>query len=252
MRSCKPGLGNARYGEAVLGHALLQTGVRTGDGTLIDTALRSLTWVAEHPEYRDTLQTNFETWALASSYNIARRRIPSRPLFRKNRRSWERWLTTVKPLLLRANARRYFNHHLVEAVATFELKRTGLRSKTKGAVLHPRVYNSVERRAVRTVEDEVYAVARPTLLNSGGEVAAMVVLDAIARRLPGALREESGAVESFSAALEGGFEFPQYTRPPEFRGWRVPDVLLSGNHAEIERWRREEARRRTRERRPDL
>ena len=80
---------------------------------------------------------------------------------------------------------------------------------------------------------------------SGGELPAMVVLDAVARRLPGAIREESSAVESFSPALEGGFEFPHYTRPAEFRGWRVPDVLLSGNHALIEGWRREQSRART-------
>jgi len=80
---------------------------------------------------------------------------------------------------------------------------------------------------------------------SGGELPAMVVLDAVARRLPGAIREESAAVESFSAALEGGLEFPHYTRPAEFRGWRVPDILLSGNHALIERWRRERSRERT-------
>jgi tRNA (guanine37-N1)-methyltransferase len=80
---------------------------------------------------------------------------------------------------------------------------------------------------------------------SGGELPAMVVLDAVARRLPGAIREESAAVESFSAALEGGLEFPHYTRPAEFRGWRVPDVLLSGNHALIESWRREQSRERT-------
>jgi len=80
---------------------------------------------------------------------------------------------------------------------------------------------------------------------SGGELPAMVVLDAIARRLPGAIREESGAVESFSAALEGGLEFPHYTRPAEFRGWRVPEVLLSGNHALIETWRRQRSRERT-------
>ena len=80
---------------------------------------------------------------------------------------------------------------------------------------------------------------------SGGELPAMVVLDAVARRLPGAIREESAAVESFSAALEGGLEFPHYTRPAEFRGWRVPDVLLSGNHALIESWRRERSRERT-------
>jgi tRNA (guanine37-N1)-methyltransferase len=80
---------------------------------------------------------------------------------------------------------------------------------------------------------------------SGGELPAMVVLEAVARRLPGAMREESGAVESFASALDGGLEFPQYTRPAEFRGWRVPDVLLSGDHSRIEDWRRERSRERT-------
>jgi tRNA (guanine37-N1)-methyltransferase len=80
---------------------------------------------------------------------------------------------------------------------------------------------------------------------SGGELPAMVVLEAVARRLPGALREESSTYESFAPALEGGFEFPQYTRPAEFRGWRVPDVLLSGDHARIDSWRREQSRERT-------
>src|SRR5262245_34057680 len=80
---------------------------------------------------------------------------------------------------------------------------------------------------------------------SGGELPAMVLLDAVARRLPGAIRDESAAVETFSEALEGGFEFPHYTRPAEFRGWRVPDVLLSGNHALIDDWRRERSRERT-------
>jgi tRNA (guanine37-N1)-methyltransferase len=81
---------------------------------------------------------------------------------------------------------------------------------------------------------------------SGGELPAMVLLDAVARRLPGALgSEESGLVESFSAELEGGLEYPHYTRPAEFRGWRVPDVLLSGNHGRIEEWRRQESRLRT-------
>jgi tRNA (guanine37-N1)-methyltransferase len=78
---------------------------------------------------------------------------------------------------------------------------------------------------------------------SGGELPAMVLLDAIARRLPGALgSEESGLVESFSRELEGGLEYPQYTRPAEFRGWNVPDVLLSGDHRRIEEWRREQSR----------
>ena len=80
---------------------------------------------------------------------------------------------------------------------------------------------------------------------SGGELPALVLVDAIARRLPGAIREESGAFESFSAELDGGLEYPHYTRPPEFRGWRVPDVLLSGDHGKIDEWRREQSRRRT-------
>jgi tRNA (guanine37-N1)-methyltransferase len=81
---------------------------------------------------------------------------------------------------------------------------------------------------------------------SGGELPAMVLVDAIARRLPGALGSaESGLVESFSAELEGGLEYPHYTRPAEFRGWRVPDVLLSGDHARIDEWRREQSRLRT-------
>jgi len=81
---------------------------------------------------------------------------------------------------------------------------------------------------------------------SGGELPAMVLLDAIARRLPGALGSpESGLEESFSAVLEGGLEYPHYTRPAEFRGWSVPEVLLSGDHARIAEWRREQSRART-------
>ena len=77
---------------------------------------------------------------------------------------------------------------------------------------------------------------------SGGELPAMVVLDAVARRLPGALAQGSGEDESFSAALDGGVEYPHYTRPAEYRGWDVPGVLLSGDHGAIERWRREQSR----------
>ncbi|MDQ3993105.1 MAG: tRNA (guanosine(37)-N1)-methyltransferase TrmD [Actinomycetota bacterium] len=78
---------------------------------------------------------------------------------------------------------------------------------------------------------------------SGGELPAMVIIDAIARRLPGALgNEQSGVEESFSKELEGGLEYPHYTRPPEFRGWLVPEVLLSGDHARIAAWRREQSR----------
>jgi tRNA (guanine37-N1)-methyltransferase len=85
---------------------------------------------------------------------------------------------------------------------------------------------------------------------SGGEPAAVVLIDAIVRLLPGALGDETSAHdESFSHGL---LEYPQYTRPRDFRGMPVPEVLISGDHAEIERWRREQALARTRERRPDL
>ena len=77
---------------------------------------------------------------------------------------------------------------------------------------------------------------------SNGDLPAMVLVDAIARRLPGALSEGSGELESFSDELGGGLEYPHYTRPAEFRGWRVPDVLLSGDHARIESWRKEHVR----------
>jgi tRNA (guanine37-N1)-methyltransferase len=77
---------------------------------------------------------------------------------------------------------------------------------------------------------------------SGGEIPALALVDAVARRLPGALSEGSGEIESFSEALDGGLEYPHYTRPAEFRGWAVPDVLLSGDHARIESWRRERVR----------
>lgn len=84
---------------------------------------------------------------------------------------------------------------------------------------------------------------------TGGELAAMVIVDAVARLLPGVLADDSTAEESHTAAL---LEYPQYTRPAEFRGWRVPEVLLSGDHGAVARWRRKEALRRTRALRPDM
>jgi tRNA (guanine37-N1)-methyltransferase len=84
---------------------------------------------------------------------------------------------------------------------------------------------------------------------TGGELAALVIVDAVTRLLPGVLAPGSTEEESHTAGL---LEYPHYTRPPEFRGWRVPDILLSGNHAAVARWRRKESLRRTRARRPDL
>jgi tRNA (guanine37-N1)-methyltransferase len=97
-----------------------------------------------------------------------------------------------------------------------------------------------ERIAMHLASD---AISIGPYVLSGGELPAMVLLDAVARRLPGALgSEESGLVESFSPELEGGLEYPHYTRPAEFRGWRVPDVLLTGDHRRIEEWRKEQSR----------
>jgi tRNA (guanine37-N1)-methyltransferase len=104
-------------------------------------------------------------------------------------------------------------------------------------------FEGFDERIVEHIATDAVSIG-PYVL-SGGELPAMVLVDAIARRLPGAIREESGAVETFSAALGGGFEFPQYTRPPEFNGWTVPDVLLSGDHARIDSWRKERSRERT-------
>jgi len=89
---------------------------------------------------------------------------------------------------------------------------------------------------------------------SGGELAALVVIDAVVRLLPGVLGDDGSTnEESFGVAFEGKrLEYPQFTRPPEFEGMKVPDVLLSGHHAEIAKWRKEQALKRTQERRPDL
>jgi tRNA (guanine37-N1)-methyltransferase len=108
-------------------------------------------------------------------------------------------------------------------------------------------YEGVDERVRAFVDDEL---SIGDVVLSGGEVAALVVIDAVSRLIPGALGcDSSTTVESFS---DGMLEYPQYTRPPEFRGRRVPDVLLSGDHAAIARWRRQEALRRTHERRPEL
>lgn len=109
-------------------------------------------------------------------------------------------------------------------------------------------YEGVDERVREHLVNEEISIGDYVL--SGGEPAAVVLVDALVRLQPGALGSpESTVEESFSAGL---LEYPQYTRPPEFRGWRVPDVLLSGDHGAVERWRRERQIERTRARRPDL
>lgn len=104
-------------------------------------------------------------------------------------------------------------------------------------------YEGFDERIVEHFASESVSIGRYVL--AGGELAAMVLADAVLRKLPGALgHEESALEESYSAALERAPEYPHYTRPAEWRGWRVPDVLLSGHHARIEQWRREQSRQR--------
>ncbi|CAB4691406.1 unannotated protein [freshwater metagenome] len=101
-------------------------------------------------------------------------------------------------------------------------------------------FEGFDERIVRNLATDAISIGPYVLSN--GDLPAMVLVDAIARRLPGALSEGSGEFESFSKELDGGLEYPHYTRPAEFRGWHVPDVLLSGDHARIERWRKEHVR----------
>jgi len=109
-------------------------------------------------------------------------------------------------------------------------------------------YEGIDHRVVEHLVDLEISIGDYVLTN--GAIAAAVVVDAVVRLLPGVLgHEHSAHDDSFSARL---LEAPQYTRPAEFRGWKVPDVLLSGNHAEIAKWRKEQAEKRTRENRPDL
>jgi tRNA (guanine37-N1)-methyltransferase len=104
-------------------------------------------------------------------------------------------------------------------------------------------YEGFDERVVENLATDAVSIGRYVL--SGGELAAMVLVDAVLRKLPGSLgHEESAVEESFSAALEGAPEYPHYTRPAEYRGWKVPDVLLTGHHERIREWRLEQSRRR--------
>jgi tRNA (guanine37-N1)-methyltransferase len=109
-------------------------------------------------------------------------------------------------------------------------------------------YESVDERIRQRLATDSISIGDYVL--TGGELPALVVIDAVTRLLPGVLGDPEATLKDSHAT--GLLEYPHYTRPPEFRGWRIPDVLLSGNHAEIARWRRQETLRRTFEHRPDL
>ena len=131
--------------------------------------------------------------------------------------------------------------------------RTFTQAVAKELAQHPRLalicghYEGVDERVREHLCTDEISIGDYVL--TGGELPAMVVMDAVARLVPGVLPPGVPEEESHASGL---LEYPHYTRPAEFRGWRVPEVLLSGNHAEIARWRREQAERRTRERRRSL
>ncbi len=108
-------------------------------------------------------------------------------------------------------------------------------------------YEGIDERVCKHLVTDEISIGDYVL--TGGELAAMIVVDAVSRLLPGVLAEDSPQEESHSSHM---LEYPQYTRPPNFRGWSVPDILLSGHHENIARWRRKKSLRRTRQRRPDL
>ncbi|MHC9541948.1 MAG: tRNA (guanosine(37)-N1)-methyltransferase TrmD [Vulcanimicrobiota bacterium] len=130
---------------------------------------------------------------------------------------------------------------------TFSQSMAVLLSEKKRIILICGHYEGIDERVAQHLCDDEVSIGDYVL--TGGELPAMVIIDAVVRLLPGVIDEESLKSESFSEKM---LDFPQYTRPREFQGWAVPDVLLSGNHKEIERWRREKRLEKTRARRPDL
>ena len=111
-------------------------------------------------------------------------------------------------------------------------------------------YEGVDYRVIEHLVDLEISIGDYVLTN--GAIAAVVLVDAIVRLLPGALGHERSAIDDSFSPESSGLEAPHYTRPAEFRGWKVPEILLSGNHAEIAKWRKEQAIKRTRKNRPDL
>jgi len=111
-------------------------------------------------------------------------------------------------------------------------------------------YEGIDHRVIEHLVDVEVSIGDYVLTN--GAIAAVVLVDAVVRLLPGVLGDEQSAVDDSFSAANAGLEAPQYTRPAEFRGWKIPEILLSGNHAAIAGWRKEQALKRTRENRPDL
>jgi tRNA (guanine37-N1)-methyltransferase len=141
------------------------------------------------------------------------------------------------PVILLTPQGRVFNQNIASEMAANE-----------GLIFICGHYEGVDERVREHLATDEISIGDYVL--TGGELAAMVVIDAVARHLPGVLGSEEAALDDSHAS--GLLEYPQYTRPPTYRGWETPPVLLSGNHAEIAKWRREQSIMRTLKRRPDL
>jgi tRNA (guanine37-N1)-methyltransferase len=151
------------------------------------------------------------------------------------------------PVILMSPQGRLFNHRLAEEL-TISAQGFGREEESPRLALLCGRYEGVDERVLEHLVTDEISIGDYVL--SGGELPALVIIDAVARLLPGVLGDPDGAWDDSHAS--GLLEYPHYTRPPEYRGWKVPDVLLSGDHARIARWRRGQALRRTLERRPDL
>lgn len=141
------------------------------------------------------------------------------------------------PVILMSPQGRVFNQKIAKELAVFD--RIGL--------ICGRYEGVDERVREHLITDEI---SIGDFVLTGGELPALLVMDAVSRVIPGVLGDPTGADDDSHAT--GLLEYPHYTRPPEFRGWTVPDILISGNHALIEKWRREQSIKRTLKRRPDL
>lgn len=158
------------------------------------------------------------------------------PIFEAVESIWPERNRSQKVILLSAQGRKFTQQVARELSANDEL------------LLICGRYEGVDERVAEHLADEELSIGDYVL--SGGELAAAVVVDTVARLLPGVLGNESSSVnESFT---EGILDCPQWTRPADFRGWKVPDALLSGHHAEIAKWRKQAAMEKTRRLRPDL
>lgn len=142
-----------------------------------------------------------------------------------------------RPAILLTPQGRLFTQRIADALAHLN-----------GIILICGHYEGVDERVRQSLVDDELSIGDYVL--TGGELAAMVVTDAVVRRIPGVLGDEASAEDD--SHVSGLLQYPQYTRPATFRGWPVPPVLLSGNHAEVARWRRRQAMIRTWQRRPDL